>query len=141
MGGSYLLNVGPDDRGVITKEYVKKLEKIGNWYNRMEGCLEDNEPEPFDYEVQPIRGSINPHVVTRKNGKTYFHFYQGLISDHFRLKNWPSMPKSARLLNTGSMLDFAVTSRRMDEPELLDIYHIPVDDTNGEPLVIEVEWS
>ncbi len=143
MGGSYLINVGPSPKGIITPEYRNRIEKIGEWYNRMEGCLEDNEGDEFDYEVHK-----NPCVVNKKNGKTYFHFYDGLISDHFCIKKWHSMPKRARLMNTGADLEFAVRTlpllyygENRTFPELLQINGIPTDDLVGEPIVVEIEWN
>ena len=146
MGGSYLLNVGPDARGVITPEYADRIRKIGEWYNRMEGALEDNEEDTFDYGVY-----TNPCLVTMKNGRSYFHFYDGLITDHVCMKNWKHLPKRVRLLNTGKDLPFNITHlpflngfnehARLDGPELLDFTGIPVDDLVGEPIVIEVEWN
>ena len=145
MGGSYLLNVGPDSRGIVTKEYADRIKKIGDWYNRTKTALEDNEADTFDYGVYK-----NPCFVTKKGGKSYFHFYDGLISDHVCMDKWQTIPKRVTLLNTGKQLPFAVRHlpflngfnehARLDGPELLDFTEIPVDDLVGEPIVIEVEW-
>ena len=143
MGGSYLMNVGPNEKGAITPEYRERIEKIGEWYNRMGGCLEENEADGFDYDVHK-----NACVVNKKNGKTYFHFYDGLISGHFCIKKWHSTPKSVRLVNTGEYLESAVRTlpllyhgenRTFDE--LLEIRGIPVDKLVGEPIVVEIEWN
>ena len=40
MGASYLLNVGPNAEGVITESYASRIRRVGDWYNRMQGCLE-----------------------------------------------------------------------------------------------------
>ena len=143
MGGSYLLNVGPNEKGAITPEYRERIEKIGEWYNRMGGCLEENEADDFDYEVHK-----NECVVNKKNGKTYFHFYDGLISTQVSLKKWHSLPKRVRLVNTNENLDFAVRTlpllyygENRTFPELLQIRGIPVDKLVGEPIVLEIEWN
>ena len=145
MGASFILNVGPDARGVITPDYREKIVKVGNWYNRMEGALEDSEGDDTDYGVYH-----NNYLATKKNGKTYLHFYDGIIADNVCMKNYPTVPKSVRLLNTGKALPFRVQHLpflngfnehvRLDGPELLNIEKIPVDDLVGEPIVIEIEW-
>ena len=143
MGGSYLLNVGPNEKGAITPEYRERIEKIGEWYNRMGDCLEENEADDFDYEVHK-----NECVVNKKNGKTYFHFYDGLISTQVSLKKWRSLPKRVRLVNTNENLDFAVRTlpllyygENRTFHELLQIRGIPVDKLVGEPIVLEIEWN
>ncbi|MCQ2446612.1 MAG: alpha-L-fucosidase [Clostridia bacterium] len=142
MGGSYLLNVGPDEKGVIAPEYASRIEKIGDWYTRMEGALKDHESDPFDYGVR-----TDKCIVTKKNGKSYFHFYEGLRSNAVVMQNAPC-PKSIRLLNTGEMLPFSVdvlpeffdgTSGQAGAPAL-HIFDIPVDDLSNEPIVLEAEF-
>ncbi len=143
MGGSYLLNVGPDGRGVITEEYASRLRKIGDWYNRMEGCLECAEADDFDY-----CSLHNPCIATKKNGKTYLHFYDGIISSAINLKNYTSLPCSVRLMNTGETLQFAVErlpeyfdANGVAETRFLHLKGIPIDELQSEPIVIEIEWS
>ena len=75
QGASYLLNVGPDARGVITKEYEDRLLTVADWYNRMEGCLECARRDVFDYGILH-----NDCIATVKGGKTYLHFFDGIIS-------------------------------------------------------------
>ncbi len=143
MGGSYLMNVGPTPKGDIAPEYRERIEKIGDWYNRMEGCLEGNEPETFDYDVFK-----NECVINKKSGKTYFHFYNGLISSQFAIKKWERLPSRVRLMNTGEELEFQVRSlpilyfgENRTFPEVLQIRGIPVDKLSAEPIVVEIEWS
>ncbi|MBO5269207.1 MAG: alpha-L-fucosidase, partial [Clostridia bacterium] len=69
MGASYLLNVGPTGEGVVTEEYASRIRRVGDWYNRMEGCLECAEADEFDYRIK-----ANKCIATKKNGKTYLHF-------------------------------------------------------------------
>lgn len=144
LGGSYLLNVGPDGRGVIPPEYTKRIERIGHWYQKMEGCLECGEEDLFDYGI-----SVRDVITTRKNQNTYLHFYKGLISTAVTLEHYPSRPKAVRLMNTGELLPFDLTYL----PELftgkegflnriaLHIHHIDVDRLENEPIVIEIQWN
>jgi hypothetical protein len=143
LGASYLLNVGPNGNGVITKEYEERLLAVGDWYTRMEGILECAEEDCFDYQIKD-----NGYIATRKNGKTYLHFFDGLITNAVTLKQFPSKPKKIRLLNTGELLKYDV----MYLPELfrgsfdqlsaraLHIFGIDFAIIEKEPVVIEIEW-
>ena len=146
LGGSYLLNVGPAPSGVITKEYRERIEKIGDWYNRVSEGLLDCEPDRFDYGVYH-----NSVITTKRGNTTYFHLYNGMMADNLCMKAWEKTPKSARILNTGAALDFEITHLpflngfnehvRLDGPELLNVKDVPVDSLAGEPIVIAIEWE
>lgn len=145
MGGSYLLNVGPRPDGIIDEEYLKRLEVVGNWYNRMEGCLEGHKADTFDYKI--AKDSFNKYIVNKKNGKSYFHFYNGIISSAVSFEKFPSNPKSVRLMNTNQKLEYKIeilpeyfmkTGR--SEDMYLHITGIPADELASEPIVIEIEW-
>ncbi len=142
-GASYLLNVGPDALGRISPEFRKRLKFVGDWYNRMEGALECAEDDDFNYAVRHC-----DYVATKKDGKTYLHFYHGIFSDSVALVNYPCIPKSVRLMNTGKALDFKaeLLPEYFDgytgkaEKESLHISGIPVDELESEAIVIEIEW-
>lgn len=146
MGGSYLLNAGPHPDGTMSDEYTQRLAMVGNWYNRMENCLEEHDEDIFDYEI--AKEELNKYIVNRKNGKSYFHFYNGIISDAISFKKFPSLPKSVRLMNTNQKLTFKieklpekyfeVTGRA--EIDWLHIVDIPADELASEPIVLEIEW-
>ena len=143
MGGSYLLNVGPTPEGTIAPKYADKLRRVGDWYNRMQGCLTCAGADDFDYEPRHDRC-----IATRKNGRTYLHFFDGLCSDAAVLKNYPCLPKKVRLMNTGDELEFAAEplpeffngDTGKAEHVFLHISGIPVDDLSDEPIVVEIEW-
>lgn len=139
-GGSYLINVGPNELGEITPEYEKRILTIGDWYNRMEGVLEDSEGDERSYDLASGGSWYNKYVVTKKNGKSYFHFYNGLISNHIFFNTFPTMPKGARLLNSNTTLPFTVRNMHIKQDDGLDIYNIPIDELGGEPICIEIEW-
>ena len=141
MGGSYLLNVGPSGEGVVTEEYASRIRRVGDWYRRMEGCLECAEPDDFNYNIQ-----ANKCIATKKNGKTYLHFCDGIRSSSIALEYFPNFPKSVRLMNTGKALGAAIellpeyfTPCGRAKP-FLHITGVPVDDLASEPIVIEIEW-
>lgn len=141
-GGSFLLNIGPRADGSLDPAHAERIRRIGAWYNRMEGALECHEPDEFDYVVH----KSGKCIVTRKNGKSYFCFYDGTTSTAVALTNYPGLPKRVRLLNTGADLPFA--AERLPEffkngvarHIYLHIRNIPVDDLPQEPIVIEIEW-
>ena len=141
MGGSYLLNVGPSGDGVITEEYAARIRSIGNWYNRMEGCLENHEADSFFYGIK-----ANPYIAVKKNKKTYLHFYSGIRSSSIALEFFPSFPKTVRLMNTGKNLSFSLEllpeyfSAGRANP-YLHITGIPIDALANEPIVMEITWQ
>lgn len=145
MGGSYLLNVGPDAHGVITEPYASRVRAVGDWYCRMEGCLENAGTDSFDYRVRLDK----PPLATEKNGKTYLHFPDGICSSALYLRQWRSTPERIRLMNTGDVLPWRIeplpefhngTTGRA-ETAYLRIHGIPIDRLSGEPIVLEVEWK
>ena len=141
MGGSYLLNVGPDARGAITEEYAARIRRIGDWYNRMEGALECHEPDTSGCRVLD-----NECITTQKGGKSYLHFFSGTKSGGVCIKDAPCVPKRVRLLNTGKELVAAMEKmphcHNADGTvfEVLHISGIPIDDLASEAVVIEIEW-
>lgn len=136
QGASYLLNVGPNDEGVITAEYENSLLKVADWYNRMQNCFEGADIDAYDYGIKN-----NKYVANVKNGKTYLHFYNGLISHSFAIKNFKNLPKSIRFVNSGEQLAFEKTCLpEFFNDEILYVYNIDVDKYIDEPIVIEIEW-
>ena len=66
-----------------------------------------------------------------------------------KLKKYPALPHSVRLMNTNTQLPFCIeilpecfshAAGLMGEP-LLHISNIPVDDLAQEPIVLEIEWA
>ena len=144
MGGSYLLNVGPMPNGEIPADAAEIVERIGDWYRRTEGVLEENEADPFSYALA-VDDRYDAFV---KNGKTYLHFYAGLSCRTLTFLSAPGCPRSARLQNDGRSLGlrYACLPRPFDSETgretgpLVSITDIPVDDYPSEPIMIEIEW-
>ena len=109
----------------------------------MEGCLECAEPDEFQYDSRH-----NKCIATKKNGKTYLHFYNGILSEAVALKNYPNLPKMVRLMNNGKQLPFSIEplpeffdgKTGKAEVPFLHIYDIPADEFVSEPIVLEIEW-
>ncbi len=144
MGGSYLLNIGPRADGTLDPKHAERIRRIGDWYNRMQGCLEGHEADAFDYGVQ----MTDDWIAAKKDGKTYLHFFNGVPATAVYLKNFPSLPKSARLMSTGAALPcetgvlpgFFNGATGRAEHVYLSIRQIPADELAGEPVVIELQW-
>lgn len=143
MGGSYLLNVGPMANGKIPEKAHRIVERVGDWYVRMNGVLENHEPYP-----SVIRLQHTPCVATVKNGKTYLHLYEGCISSSINFDTAPAFPpKSARLVNDGRALGIRFGMlpgwggrQGLAHGPILSVTDIPCDEFENEPLIIELTW-
>ena len=145
MGGSYLLNVGPDAEGVIPEKAAKLLCRIGRWYRRVREGLEDTDPPARTYR---LRGS-EPWIAAERGSSTYFHFWNGLNSTAFTFLD-DDLPKPARavLCNTGEevKLRYGTLPTLLDEDHVArrrvwSVSEIPVDEIPDEPPVIRVDWE
>lgn len=142
-GGSYLLNIGPKADGTISDEAKDILEKVGNWYNHMEGSLESPVTDEYDYKIKRYNC-----IVNKKDNKSYFNFIEGISSSAVNLGNFPHEPKKVRLMNTGADLRYSIEilhdyfdiATGACDGEYLHIYNIPTDELLDQPIVIEIEW-
>ena len=83
------------------------------------------------------------------NGKTYLHFYDGIVSTSIILRKFPQIPKSVKLMNTGETLAFHIAPHLLlldsdtgiAKDGCLHITGIPVDDLAQEPIVLELTWE
>ena len=87
------------------------------------------------------------YIANIKDGKTYLHFYEGLISTSVALKNYPSEPKSVKLMNSGENLKYDmillpefIDMSKNKQDKLLHIYGIDTDKFSDEPIIIEIIW-
>ena len=142
MGGSYLLNVGPMPDGTIDEKSRERLLRVGEFYQRMGGILEENAGEAYD-----IVSFTRPVVINRKGDATYLHYYQGIDQNAVFLTKFPSLPKSVRLVNSDTPLPFEVDflpecrgEQVYFEGEHLRIHDIDADALVGEPIVIEIKF-
>ena len=142
LGGSYLMNVGPDKYGVITEEYASRIRAIGKWYNMVSESLEECEEDAHNYGIV-----ANKYIVNKKGSVSYFHFYDGIVSNAVSIKCPKGMPKKATLLNTGESLEFKMDHLPRNfgydktlADEYLLIRNIPIDELSNEAPVIAVEW-
>jgi len=67
-GGNYLLNVGPDSKGEIPSESIKRLAEIGDWMKVNSTAIYGTGPTPFDI----VQGTYDP-VKKDNHGKPVFN--------------------------------------------------------------------
>lgn len=65
-GGNYLLNVGPDAKGLIPQPSVERLQEIGEWLEKYGEAIYGAEASPYPWEQ-------TWGVMTQKPGKLYLH--------------------------------------------------------------------
>ncbi len=147
-GGNYLLNVGPDAKGHISKEAKETLKEIGRWYKNV--CESYLGAETIDIGIQK---SVNDFVVTKKGNSIYLHLTQNSQVSGFALRPISTMPKKARVINNNKDLkceivympsyysDFADFSKGTKDREYLHIMGVPVNELCGEVIVIELEFD
>lgn len=75
-GGNYLLNIGPDATGLIPKESVEILNKVGDWMKIYSGSIYATSPNPFNVEFS--WGNI-----TQKPGKLYLGIFDWPSDDFY----------------------------------------------------------
>jgi alpha-L-fucosidase len=89
-GGNYLLNVGPTSEGLIPKESVDILGKVGEWMKINSECIFRTQASPFKFEFK--WGSI-----TQKSGKLFLGIFNWPTTD-FYLEGLTNKVKKAYLL-------------------------------------------
>ena len=146
MGGNYLLNVGPTAEGEIPPVQVDLLRRVGRWYGRVREALVA-EPAPDLIESEEV-------WLTRRGDTLYAHLYESPEASAVGLEPLRAVPRRTTLLNTGAPLEarVEVTPRRWatqwnaglrgaDILPSLRVRGLPVDEVQGEPLVVELEFD
>jgi len=67
-GGNYLLNVGPNSKGEIPDESIKRLAEIGNWMKVNSVAIYGSGPTPFNI----VQGTYDP-IKKDKHGNRIFY--------------------------------------------------------------------
>lgn len=97
-GGNYLLNVGPDGKGVIPKPSVDILKRVGKWMEENGESIYATKPVPvFPYEVEGIMFTHKPH-------KLYMHVFEWV--NNIGLHCLANNIKRAYILATGEEIGF-----------------------------------
>lgn len=100
-GGNYLLNVGPDSKGVIPQESQSRLKTMGEWLRKNGKAIYGTQAGPYPYEFN--WGSI----TQRNNGETttlYLNVVDWPKDGVFKLYGLSNSIESASLLASGKTL-------------------------------------
>ena len=141
-GGNYLLNVGPDAKGHLTKEAIETLSVVGDWYNRVSESYIGAQLVDIGLPT-----NINDVVVTKKDNALYFHLPPVAESSGLALKPIDVLPESAVVLNSGEELCCEMEyipfyyHGTADNTPYLHIMGIPVNRLSGEVIVIKATFK
>lgn len=133
-GGNMLLNVGPDARGNIPEEAMKRLEIIGKWMARnsrsIYGCTRTELERP-DFGR-----------LTRKGSKLYFHVYENSLGPLPLMCLERDQVKRIRFLATGAEIPLSSSWVHSDYPQIV-FADLGPDPELPDPVdtVIEVELN
>ncbi len=140
MGGSYLLNVGPNKHGEIPTVSASIVKEVGRWYNTVR--------EAYDREAMPLPEMNSPAywVSGTSDGKTRFvHMKNAPTCTGLPLPTFADDPKAVTLLNTGEAISWDRVQNPEDftgdfgvnRPPVLRLHGLPVNDVM--PLVLRLE--
>jgi alpha-L-fucosidase len=137
-GANYLLNVGPDGDGRITKDASRILMEIGKWYGKVREAFSD---------TQPCTGlTTNPNVLLTRRGYTlYVHLASPPIADAVLLPPISVLPLRASLLNTGKELECStdvLPTHWQNENHILRVKGLTHEVLRGnETIVLKLEFG
>ena len=97
-GGNYLLNIGPDAKGVIPAPSVDILRQVGKWIAANGESIYATLPVPvFPYEIPW-------GMFTRKPGKLYLHVFDW--QESVDLHGLANKIRKAYVLSTGEPVEY-----------------------------------
>lgn len=136
MDGNYLLNVGPKADGTLPEEGIAILRNIGEWFGKVK--------EAF-YGAESASSLIDTKecMLTRKDNSLYLHFPSPPACSGVLLKPLTCLPRSATLLNRGTLLRVTVDlvpTLAWSGP-CLRVSGIPVNELSGEVPVIRLDFD
>jgi alpha-L-fucosidase len=136
-GGNFLLNVGPDEKGLFPAKPTAILQQLGKWFHTVK--------EAF-YACDPASEmTINEAVLlTRKNNNLYVHLTQPPISEAVLLNPIQTLPRNAVILNTGENAETAVDfipSLWESGKKYLRLKNLPVNSLTDQVIVVRLEFD
>ena len=140
MGGSYLLNVGPDADGVIPEQAASLIRHSGAWYNSVR--------EAFGEGVIPCKNLTIANMWAARKGDTlYLHTRRTPDCSGLSLSPLDKLPQSVVLLNTGEEIRCSLETHPSDftgtfgqcKPPVLRLKNVPLPE-DGCPLVFRLTF-
>lgn len=135
-GGNYLLNVGPNADGVITEDYAGIVRRTGAWYSRVKASFEDTQIVALNDDTDIL--------ITRRGNTLYVHLTKPPATNAVVLRPLALLPKSARILNTGTAAHARVELlpwHHRDKKPYLRICDLPVNEQGNTVLVIALDFD
>lgn len=103
-GGNLLLNVGPDQQGVISKHMVDRLKIMGDWLKKNGEAIYGTKPGPYPYQIS--WGTITQRAEG-DNTNLYLNVLEWPETGKFTLFGLNNKVLNASLLATGEELGFS----------------------------------
>ena len=100
-GGNLLLNVGPDQQGVIPKNMEERLKEIGDWLKVNGEAIYETEPGPYPYQIS--WGSIT-QKKEKQNTNLYLNVMDWPKTGEFKLFGIDNKVLKASILATGETI-------------------------------------
>jgi alpha-L-fucosidase len=133
-GGNYLLNVGPDGRGVVPAPEVQRLQQIGAW-------MKKNGASIYGTTASPYKRLGFDGRATVKGNTLYLNVFEW-PANGLQLAGLKTAVRSARVLATGEKLQVLASNGtlRIAKPRALDAVSTAIALTlAGPPQVLEPE--
>lgn len=134
---NYLLNVGPTGDGLLPKESIAILYRLGKWYASVKESFENVEATP------QLLASRDVLVTSRKN-TIYVHFNKGLTGSGFKLKPVNVLPEKAVLLNNNKPVECVVDlspGDHLEQKEYLRLRNLPANEMADTILIVKLDFK
>ncbi|MFV0503343.1 MAG: alpha-L-fucosidase [Lachnospirales bacterium] len=101
-GGNWLVNIGPDKNGKISKEIRNRMKEVGDW-------LREYGESVYATEGGPIEPIDNVYGTTFKENKVYLHI---LDEEKFKEEQLPLMENKLKNIKTfqGEAVDYSISN-------------------------------
>ena len=135
-GGNYLINVGPDSRGIVAAEYADKIRVLGKWYADVREAFQDTTVASME-NAQGI-------LLTRRGNTLYVHLTALPETDSVVLHPLRILPTRAIVLNTGEPAAVRLEllpSHYKDRKPCLRIAGLPTDECSNTVLVVRLDFK
>ncbi len=136
-GANFLLNIGPDAKGVMPSVPAATLRRIGKWYKAVHESY--NKTEDISLHIKD--STIN---ITHRENVLYVHLNKELPARSLSLRPITMLPRHAVLLNSGKQIECRLVNTPMDFPEkklFLRLENLPVHEWCDTTAVIRLEFD